>query len=174
MAKLLLCCLLLGCSSPTTPADGGKTDASLEAGTSDSAMPDAGCTAIDLNKYPTRQDYTSPDTPPMPMGGTIAPGTYALTKSTLYDGTTKGPLPNGQWVEVFGTTSYEVAEWVALDPSFVVRETGTWETNGHVLSKHVTCPSKAELVADYTATASSIVLVTKENGFVATYEFTKQ
>jgi hypothetical protein len=92
-------------------------------------------------------------TMPTPAGGTIADGTYHLTKWEIYPpGSVDAYMRTETWVISGG--ALQAVSHKDSDPD--KRSAGTFSPSGSTLTLNVTCPGTATLSTTYTATPTTI------------------
>ncbi|HTQ06282.1 MAG TPA: hypothetical protein VMI54_20610 [Polyangiaceae bacterium] len=133
--------------------NGGQSGAADAAGGTGGTAGGASVACNDVvNGAPLVNKDHDPAAPPKMTGGTIADGTYYLTKVVQYNGENGNTAQRETWV-ISGNT----IEVVNLDGT---RYSGTYTTSGHELTLTLTCPASAVgmvPVFSYTATSTQIV-----------------
>jgi hypothetical protein len=90
---------------------------------------------------------------PAPMGGTVADGTYHLTAWNVYPPATTDSDMHSTTLRIAGGTFEVVVDGSA-------RQSGTVSTAGVVLTFTPSCPSSSPANKPYSATATSLSLIT--------------
>lgn len=101
--------------------------------------------------------------PPAQSGGTIVDGTYVMVESTQY-WPSGDPGPSGYTVQdtiVFSGNTMNGVSKLNQDPQWSYNQTYT--TNGTTLSISQTCPAITQHSRAYTATATTLTLVSYDN-----------
>ena len=150
-----------GTDTAVTPSDGaGGTDTASgtdTAGGTDTSGVDTGaaCTPITPAGAIINKDH-DPGPPPAMTGGTIADGTYALTKMVQYNGETGNTAHKDSMV--FAGGNGQVAGLKdgtgPLQSAFF-----TFTTAGNELTLTMTCGGSGTVTLKYTATATTITTV---------------
>jgi hypothetical protein len=163
LAFTLLTFAASGCSSSTTTApatDAGTTPtADAASGTpTDSGTPEASsgdvCAEIAQQGASIDKDH-DPGPPPAMTGGTIADGTYVLTKMVQYNGE-NGNLAHQETI-VFAGGNGQI---VGTESGATKRLFFTYTTSGNEITEVVSCGGPAASVKQqYTATATTYVSV---------------
>ncbi len=150
-----------GVGSGGVPGDGGARG--------DGAADDAGtCGAPDISNAIVVGQQQVAEAPPIPVGGSIADGTYVLVKDTLYTGPSGviGPTPvTRQEIQVFAGTAVHVAS--KSGPSAVVDASGSFATgslandagtrSSFSLTFAFTCPSSTTVASNYSVVGGQLL-----------------
>jgi hypothetical protein len=112
-------------------------------------------------------------TPPVPLGGTIAPGLYFLTKFNVYRTQSGAPLSTVQLASNMTTNTYSINSYVHGSQQLPVA--GTYATSGTMLNRNYLCPNNRADSYPFTATPSTLILY-EGGGTLGTFELieTKQ
>ena len=133
-----------------------------------SARPDAGCATI-ANVGDSILAMDGIGTPPTPMGGTIADGTYVLTKLEAFPPETTSPVfpfHKTTTLEIAGSTM-NVATLNDDNPAGI-KGTATLTTSGTQLTITWVCGAGGTFDQGYTATPSELIFIIPPGG-VETY-----
>jgi hypothetical protein len=197
---LALC--LAGCSSSATtppPTDAGHAaDASQDAAVSlDAAISDAGagdapsadasdsassseaggCSGLVDTASTVTEEYSATD-PPAATGGTFLDGTYFLTASTVYTGTSGPTGPTGEMRRATLQLTGDAYLYSSDDNGVPYQQTGTIAPSGTTINGAVSCPSgKTDPFASYSITSTGFIeYAPNYSGTPATlaHTFTKQ
>jgi hypothetical protein len=147
-----------------TPVDSGSAN---DAGAGVDASVDSGaCNDLDLSAAPyVLWNGRGNVPPPVPMGGTIAPGTYTLMAINVYGpsasdaGTSDSKFASKAIID-FQATTFEAAGHTETDSGATIKGNtpgmGTWVSDGGTFALTPTCGGGKGLVADYTAGATTL------------------
>ena len=182
---LLPLVIVFGCSDrAATPAavDSGQTDGSptddahVDQTMPDSATDSAVCNTLDLTGVAAVTLTQVAGDAPSAAGGTVADGTYLLTKYTLYTGPggPTGSLPLS--VKARRQFSAGVVQTIQADGdgSNVVRFTATFSAATSNFTEMHTCGGTAVDRGTYSATSSTLIEWTTDRGMVVEATFTMQ
>lgn len=172
--------ILLGCSSsaePTPPVNAADTFVSSDAaGAVDSVVPtdtsvptaDSGGACNELEQLGAEVTPTAATGFPAMAGGTIADGTYVLTKMHVYEGTPPASA-GAQTLVVSGST----AQLVMTRDGMTERQSVTLRVMGSILQFVPLCPPGAddEKPRPFNATATELII--GHDDLVAAWWFTK-
>jgi hypothetical protein len=137
--------LLLGCS-------GGDDDGA------DAGVDGVNCDAI-ANVGAAISVAFEAGPPPEMTGGTVTDGTYVLTSEVFYNGETDDTTTSKRTL-VIAKGTLKNAESEDGDADRIIA--GTYSTSGTALTLSTVCPRATTLVFPYTATASTVALLTND------------
>jgi hypothetical protein len=154
----------------TAPSDDSATDASGDAGAASDVAVDApfeagpGCSATQFSPTcnaptqcgPVVQPTEVLQTPPVPLGGTIAPGLYLLTKFNVYRMQSGGPLNTIQLTAYLTANTY--ANHIYVSGQEQPPESGTYATSGTTFTRNFACPNSFSVSDQYTANSSTLII----------------
>jgi len=135
-----------------TPGDGGSSgqDASADAPAEAATV----CNMLTNSATPITYSQVNQN-PPVPQGGTMVDGTYAMTDASIYTGPNGPSGPSGMaqtTIQVTGTTIQIVES--GQPPTRTV----TLATIGTRFTATDTCPDAKVTQGDYTATSTTILI----------------
>jgi hypothetical protein len=137
--------LLLGCG-------GGDDD------TADGGAAGVDCDAI-ANVGAVISVTSEAGPPPALTGGTVIDGTYVLTSEVFYNGESDDTITSKRTLVIAEGTLKNV-ESKDGDPDRIIA--GTYSTSGTALTLSTVCPRATTLVFPYTATATTVALLTND------------
>jgi hypothetical protein len=174
----------------STPVDAGSSDAMADGDDADrlpdaasdgrtdapDASPDGSALCNDLvNSAPVVNEVSVPGSPPAPLGGTIADGTYFRAKYEVYSGSDGGSGSTGQTrqdeilIVHDSPTHLTIQQVIRANGGAEARGTVAADVIGSTLSMSETCPHVTSVVTkQYTATPAEIVVI--DGASVSTYE----
>jgi hypothetical protein len=173
--------ILVACSSSTTapspsaPADAGPTpdasqeeppeDAGVDAPLSDDCVPPE-------NDAPYIDVESVESDPPSMTGGTIADGTYFLTRFAVYTGPDGGTVSPGA-TELKATLLISGGKGQFIDNQSGPSAWTLITSDADLIIRH-TCPKKYDSKVRYTATPTTFAFGFTQNGYPLVETFTKQ
>ena len=129
----------------------------------------AGCSSL-ANIGETITQVQAIGAPPAPLGGTIADGTYVLTKDEAYPPVTVSvPFHSSQTLEIAGTLMNVAL--VSDELPAGLKGTANLVTSGTVATITWLCGGNGTFDEGYTATATALVLIAPQN---TVHTYTKQ
>jgi hypothetical protein len=113
---------------------------------------------------------------PIPEGGSIADGTYVLTRQTGYMATTLSAIEMGRLkVEITGSTWQQSEGILPYDVNPDQHSTYTSSTQGTKLTLTRTCPSAGQPeTLGYTASADTLIMLVVDHGTTFESVLTRQ
>jgi hypothetical protein len=126
---------------------------------SDEEEPEKVCNAL-VNDGPEVRYVVQAGTPPTPIGGMVADGTYEMTALNLY-GVTSAPTAVVRAVfEIAGTTMQQVGEIDGDEKTY----TSTYTTSGTTLRVRDSCPVESLDESEFTATPTDLRYILTSEG----------
>lgn len=160
----------------TTPHVGGAGGGSNDGGAKDAGGADAACVALANSGSVVTETYVAEQLP-VPLGGAIAAGVYALTGAFVYTGVggSSGPTGNQyqETVSFDGSAFADVAAAGIVDAGTLgsnALASGTYTQSGTQLTLTTTCPSGAIRTVPYTSTGNTIRLYAAQSERVYTLQ----
>jgi hypothetical protein len=189
-ASFVAMACVLACSSQDTTSDGG-TDASIDADATADAPQETGeastdggpsaCNALTNVGALVAQTYVATD-PVTGDGGTIAPGTYALTAAVVYTGADGGAGPTGTSLEdtiaIDDAGLYQrvasIVNDAGLDGS-PIHQNGDVVVNGATIQVNETCPPGTQPFTSYDSNGTKLHVYAPPSGNnpAVMFEYTK-
>jgi len=171
--------LLAACGDDSVaPAPDSGAEAGADAFTPyDASLPDSGpCNALVLTAPPTTDHVVTDAQAPVPDGGTIAPGLYFLTDTSVYLVGDAGAPPLGTRREVHSFD--DAGLWQTLttsDDGGATRLALAVAAEGVTLHRVVICPPDIKSKdGEFTASGTSLSLFDYNGGVVTVFTLTKQ
>lgn len=169
-----------GASTGGTGGAGGGTGGSAMCGTSNAQDQGATCNTLSA-AGPCVTTTISNGTPPTPAGGTIVAGTYNVTSQTVYGSADAGTSsePYRETVAVSGVTPTSLTfALVQVSGTHTNRTSGTDTISGTTVSAMNSCPPPGDggsqgAALGYTATPTTVTLISSDNGVTTVIVFTK-
>lgn len=159
--------------SPSDPLSAHRVGAPASPSRSSSAGSTGACNTIAARATPTPAE-TDESAFPNFEGGTIAPGTYVVTRVAYHTGSggsPAGPLYPGldETVLIDATT----VQAVNMDGAVAGRWSATWSVTGTTLRWSRTCPDHESVEFGFTATPTSLTLGLRMDGSDIVVSYTK-